>query len=357
MKHHFIINPAAGKGTLTRSLAARIRERCDSRGVEYTIYETTAPGDAERYVRKAVSEDGNLHRFYACGGDGTLCEVINGAPADARAEFALIPIGTGNDFCRNFDERSAFLDIDRQLDGTPARFDLIKYNDRYSINMLNIGFDCNVVNAAATLKKKKYIPSEMAYVSGVAVTLFHKMTTPMHLELNTGEVIERPLLLITIANGRFCGGGFMSNPVASLDDGLFDVNIIEKVSRFTFLALVGSYKAGTHLKQAGKIVTYRQVSSLYLRFPREIPICVDGEIEQAQELRVSLCPRVLSFVLPAGVSCLSIGTDAAACAPSPENADAGPENADAGPENADEIPEDAGAIYGPCPTTEDPVAP
>ena len=308
MKHHFIINPAAGKGTLTRSLTARIRERCDSRGVDYLIYETTAPGDAERYVRDALASDTGSHRFYACGGDGTLCEVINGAPVCDRAEFALIPIGTGNDFCRNFDDRAAFFDIDRQLDGTPVRCDLIRYNDRYSINMLNIGFDCNAANATISLKKKKYIPSGMAYVSGVAVSLFHKMTTPMHLELDGGEVIERPLLLITVANGRFYGGGFRSNPLASLNDGLFDVNIIEKVSRLTFLSLVGSYKAGTHLEQAKKFVTYRQSSSLLLRFPQEIPICVDGEIERAQELRISLCPRVLSFVVPSGVTCLSLST-------------------------------------------------
>ncbi len=301
MKHHFIINPAAGKGTLTESLVKRIAAACEKAEVEYVIYETKAPGDAEVYVREALKEDGT-HRFYACGGDGTLCETVNGAPESDRAEFALIPIGTGNDFCRNFDYRAAFFEIERQLNGTPIPIDLIRYNDRYCVNMLNIGFDCNAANRANELKKKRFFPKSMAYAGGVASSLVRKMTTEMAITLDGEEEISRPLLLITIANGQFCGGGFRSNPKASPIDGLFDVNIIEKMSRFSFISLVGSYKAGTHLETAPDYVTYRQASSLLLTLPKNTAVCADGEIEYADSLSVSLAPSAIRFVLPEGVS-------------------------------------------------------
>ncbi len=309
MKHHFIINPAAGRGTLVHSLAEKVTERCLARGTDFTVYETKAPGDAILYVRSSLAAEEGRHRFYACGGDGTLSEVVNGAPTDPRCEFGLIPIGTGNDFCRNFDDRGAFFDIDRQLDGSPLRIDLIRYNDRYCVNMLNIGFDCNVVFATAKLKRKWYVPEGMAYMSGVAVTLFQKMTTHMHIELGEDEVIERPLLLITLANGRCCVGGFRSNPLAALNDGLFDVNIVEKMSRITFLSLIGSYKAGTHLEQGANRITYRQTPRAFLRFGHEIPICVDGEVEYAERLEVSLVPAAADFILPAGVRCVSLAAE------------------------------------------------
>lgn len=309
MKHHFIINPAAGKGTFVRTLSDKIHAAAASRGIDYEIYHTKAPGDAIDYVASCVAADEDMHRFYACGGDGTLCEVVNGAPLSDHAEYALIPIGTGNDFCRNFSDRAAFFDIERQIDGTAMPIDLIKYNDRYCVNMLNIGFDCNVVERTVSLKRNPLVPSSMAYSLGVVFTLMHKMTTDMHIELEDGEIIERPLLLMSIANGQFYGGGFRSNPRASLDDGLFDVNIIEKVSRMTFLSLIGSYKAGTHLETAQKYITYRQASSLTMCFPSETLMCVDGETSLVSKLTVSIVPGATSFVLPLGVTCLSVKAD------------------------------------------------
>ena len=305
MKHHFIIIPAAGKGTHVQSLTKKITESADAHKINYEIYMTKSPGDATEFVANTVAADTECHRFYACGGDGTLGEVVCGAPLSDRAEFALIPIGTGNDFCRNFDDRSAFFDIDRQITGEAMPIDLIRYNDRYCVNMMNVGFDCNVVERTVSLKKSKFIPSSMAYSVGVVSSLMHKMTTNMRITLEDGEVIERPLLLMSIANGRFYGGGYRSNPRAILDDALFDVNIIEKVSRLTFISLISSYKAGTHLETAAKYITYRQSKTLTMSFDKETLICVDGETSLATELSISIVPKATRFVLPAGVRCLS----------------------------------------------------
>lgn len=305
MQHHFIINPAAGKGTLVRSLTERIRTTASERGVNFEIYLTKHPRDAVNFVTATLAKGGERHRFYACGGDGTLGEVVSGAPLCERAEFALIPIGTGNDFCRNFSDRSAFFDIDRQLDGEAMPIDLIRYNDRYCVNMLNVGFDCNVVVKTLSLKKKAWIPSGMAYSAGVALALMQKMSTPMYIELEDGEKIERPLLLLSLANGQFYGGGFRSNPCALLSDGLFDINIIEKVSRATFLSLVGAYKAGKHLEVAAKYITYRKARSVYIRFDEETMLCADGELEPVTEVKAEILPGAARFVVPRSVLCLS----------------------------------------------------
>ncbi|HOA85292.1 MAG TPA: acylglycerol kinase family protein, partial [Bacillota bacterium] len=79
MKHCFLINPAAGKGKLFRSIDGDIRAYCDRQGVDYEIYYTKGIGDAEDYIRRTCGEASGELRFYACGGDGTLNEVANRA--------------------------------------------------------------------------------------------------------------------------------------------------------------------------------------------------------------------------------------------------------------------------------------
>ena len=101
MRHVFILNPVAGKNQSALALKERIDAYfADHPEMEYSIRLTDGVGAATRIAREEC-ERGDV-RLYACGGDGTLGEVVCGAPLCDRAEFALIPIGTGNDFCRNF---------------------------------------------------------------------------------------------------------------------------------------------------------------------------------------------------------------------------------------------------------------
>ena len=303
MKYHFVINPKAGNGKKTQELSEQITKVCDELGVNYNVYLTKAPLDATEYVRQAALDTSETHRFYACGGDGTLCELINGAPNNDNVEFGLIPIGTGNDFRRNFDNKEMFFDIERQINGKSAKIDLLKCNGRYCVNIVNIGFDCNVVYEMDKIRNVKIIPNKLAYVAGIVVTLFKKMYSKMKITAEGIPEIDRELLLIAIANGRFYGGGFKAVPFASLHDGMIDISIIEKVSRLTFISLVGKYKEGTHLKTKNgqKCITYLRSNSLKLEFEKPIKICIDGEVETAVGLDIEIAPSATSFIIPDGV--------------------------------------------------------
>ncbi len=308
MIHHFLVNPAAGKGKVTDALIRRIHRVCTARGVDYRIHITTRQGDATEYVRavSAVQPD-ERHRFYACGGDGTLCEVINGAPRAANVEFGVVPIGTGNDFVRNFTDRDNFFDIDRQLGGEVHQLDMMRYNDRFALNMINVGFDCNVVKKTGEIKRSPLIPSGLAYGAGVAITLCKPFGTRFKVELEDGTVISENLLLAAVANGSCYGGGFHPAPRASLNDGLLDVAIIKKVSRARFLSLVGSYKNGTYLEKKGveNLLYYHKTKSVRMTFAGPINLCVDGEIEMTDFVEIEVVPGVLPFVLPQGSGLLS----------------------------------------------------
>jgi diacylglycerol kinase family enzyme len=219
-------------------------------------------------------------------------------------EFGVIPSGSGNDFVRNFTNRKAFLDIDAQIDGEAHSYDLIRCNDDYCVNMVNIGFDCSVVIEADRFRKFKFISPGISYILGVVMGFFfRKLGTRMRIIFDDGKVIDENLVLTAIGNGKFCGGGFQCCPLASLKDGLLDICIIQKVTRPTFIKLVGSYKDGTFLvkKNSQKFFRYIRTNHFRMEFPNEQPVCIDGEITSAKSVDFTVIPGGFNFVLPKGV--------------------------------------------------------
>ena len=99
MKHCFLVNPAAGKKDSTFLCTTQIKELC--RELDYEILVSKKPGDLTRFAREAA-ESGEEVRLYACGGDGTLNEVINGAAGHANVSVTCWPVGSGNDFVKIF---------------------------------------------------------------------------------------------------------------------------------------------------------------------------------------------------------------------------------------------------------------
>lgn len=303
MKHYFIVNPSAGKGNGVEQLIEQIKAACDKRDVDYTLHITSEVGDAERYTRSICeehrTEDATV-RFYACGGDGTINECVNGAVGFDFAEVAVIPIGTGNDFVRNFGGSTLFLDVESLLDAHAAPIDLIKYNDRYCVNMINIGYDCAVAARTAKLKLNPMIPAKMAYMVGLLAELVKKTGVTFHCVADGKDLGEHKFLLTLFANGGYCGGGFYSAPRAELCDGLMDLCFVQYISRIRFVTLVGKYKKGTHLqmKHSERVFDYYKCHEVDLTFAEPQQICVDGEIETCDSLHMSVEQNAIRFVIP-----------------------------------------------------------
>lgn len=125
MKHIFIVNPVSGRSDASQVLVPRIIQTAQAAGVDYQIELTRAPHHATQLARQYAWQDGES-RIYACGGDGTLNEVLAGAWDSPRAQVGCVPCGSGNDFVRNFSDPEAFLDIDAQLRGDSAAIDLVR---------------------------------------------------------------------------------------------------------------------------------------------------------------------------------------------------------------------------------------
>ena len=235
MKTVFIVNPKAGKKNNTEKLIERIKSAAERLKADVEIHITTAVGEATEFVGNFCKNHGKA-RFIACGGDGTLSEVLGGAVECDGAEVGVMPFGTGNDFVKNFD--ADFSDIEAQITSESEKCDVIRYETvdengslriGYCANMFNIGFDCNVVDAMENIKKKTFFSGSLAYFVGIFTTLIKKKGADLEIEID-GEIKHKGKLLLTsIANGCFCGGGVKSNPGACVHDGLMNVNIIKNL--------------------------------------------------------------------------------------------------------------------------------
>lgn len=169
MKHIFIVNPTSGKGGTVKKFIPTLEQYIkDHPELDAEIYVTEFSGDGMRYVKQRAKTGENI-RFYACGGDGTLYEVINGSYKYPNTEFAVIPLGSGNDFIRILGDKKDLVDIDAQVNGTVTKFDLIKAGDRVAINQCSMGLDAEICAKQADMKKIPGVNGEAAYT----VSLFY----------------------------------------------------------------------------------------------------------------------------------------------------------------------------------------
>ena len=230
MKHLFIINPAAGKRDQTGEYTQKIRAACDQQGVSYEILVSRAAGDCTKIVQAAAASGEELH-VYACGGDGTLNEVVNGAVGFDNVAITAFPGGSGNDFVKVFSEPNAFRDLERLLDYEEAQFDLICCQDKYySINICSMGFDARIGTEVARYKRLPLVSGSGAYIMSVGANLIKGVQAHYVVEID-GRKFDGRQTLICIANGRWYGGGFNPIPEAEIDDGMLDVLLVKAVSR------------------------------------------------------------------------------------------------------------------------------
>ena len=297
MHNLHIINPAAGKRSPVELVSDKLADE--------DYYITTGVGDAERFVRERCSERPDTHIF-VYGGDGTLNEVVNGvlgADAGRQTHISIVPTGTGNDFHRLLER------------GHIYRTDVMRFSasdggdhtiTRYALNIINTGFDSTVVTKLQNYKKLPFITGSMAYIMGVADTLFRRLGESWQLTLTApdGSVTEEEgeYLLALVANGCYYGGGFKAAPVALQNDGLLDVLTTRKINRREFIGLIPESRRGGHIdpetlkpvKRFEDILDYRRCVKITL--DGLSTICVDGELLPCESITVKVVPDAVTIV-------------------------------------------------------------
>ncbi|MBO5931051.1 MAG: YegS/Rv2252/BmrU family lipid kinase [Clostridia bacterium] len=300
MKHIFIINPAAGKDNSFENIKKILELKKVE--VDYELYETQAPGDATAYIRKYCREHQNERvRFYACGGDGTLNEVVNGVVGFEHASMGCYPCGSGNDFVKYYGGKKVFWNLEELLDAPEEYIDLMRVGNKYAINATHFGFDSAVAETMMKVRRKKLIGGKNAYTTGVVVGLFKAMKNVCRVSVD-GELLnpDGNILLCTIANGQYVGGSFRCAPRSIDNDGELEVCLVKPISVLTFVSLIKVYTEGTHLDddRFDKILEYRRGKKIEVEAPEGFIYTFDGELIRQNKFTVEVVPNAIRFAVP-----------------------------------------------------------
>lgn len=300
MKHIFIINPAAGKYDRTEEYTEKIEAVCRPRGLDYEICRSNAPGDCRRIAHEAAAA-GEEVRLYACGGDGTLNEVINGLVGFDNAAVTHFPGGSGNDMIKMFSETAPFFDLERLLDCDEAQFDLIRCNETHSANILSMGLDARIGTEIARYKKLPLLSGHGAYLASTLVNLIKGISQHFVITLDDGTRLDDKFTLICACNGRWYGGGFNPVPEAEPDDGLLDVLVVEKVSLLQVASVIGHYQKGRYADYP-ELIRHARCRSLRIECAERSVVNVDGEAVYTTDAKIEVVPHAIRFFYPKGLS-------------------------------------------------------
>ena len=299
MKHLFIINPAAGSYNRTDEYSQVIHKICRARKLSYEIRVSTAPGEAIRIAREAA-ETGEELRLYACGGDGTLNEVVAGAAGHDNVAVTVFSGGSGNDFVKIFDDPRAFFDLHRLMDADEATFDLIRCNGDIALNICSVGLDARIGTDVSGYKRLPLLHGFRAYAASAVVNVVKGIAEHYVVEID-GEQLDGEFTFVCVCNGRFYGGGFNPVPEADPSDGLLFVLVVDKVSRSQVPSLIGKYKNGRY-RELSHVARYMKTDRVKILCDKPTPINLDGELRTAQTIEMKVAEEKIRFFYPKGLT-------------------------------------------------------
>ena len=249
-----------------------------------------------------------IQKFIVVGGDGTLNEVVNGIfnqhnVPTTQFLVAMIPVGTGNDWCRMFDipfsykkavhlikKQNTFL----QDIGLVSYVNSTKNTQRYFINMAGMGYDA-VVAAKTNHDKEMGRGGVLVYLKNLFTSLLFYKHTEIILQIDNAEGLTHKTFSISVGICKFNGGGMKQLPHAIPDDGIFDITLIKKIGKFTVLKEVKNLYDGSFINHP-KVKTFTGSHVKITSIPA-IELEVDGESLGHSPFEFSIIPKSLHVIL------------------------------------------------------------
>ena len=300
---HIIANPAAGGGSVGRRWP-QIEELLQEMGFSYAVHFTERRGHATRLAEDIILKGGRY--VLGIGGDGTNHEIANGILGQsfvdsAAVHYALLPVGTGNDWARHYqipaDPRKR---LERLL--SPRTFlqdvGLVKYHtggkteQRYFVNVAGMAYD-GFIGKKLTERPAQ---NRLHYLLMVVQYLVEYRLTGARVTFD-GKTVEDTFYTINIGLCRFSGGGMQLVPHAIPDDGLFALTYARRLQKVEVLLQTTRFYNGTLLQHPK--VGSAQVRNVRVEQTGEHPTLLeaDGEFLGETPVEFTLVEKALRVVL------------------------------------------------------------
>ncbi len=305
MRYVFIINPNTHAAKLEEKINENIKKIFSSSDCEYKIVKTKCVGDATE-ITKSEASIGDELRIYGFGGDGTLSEIAEAAKGHENVEIGIFPLGSGNDYIRNYGTIKEFLNFKDQIEGESITVDMIETLHSSSINICSVGFDAQVGYRMKHYKNLPFVDGPMSYNVAVVRSFMGKLGQELTIKIHDDSgisTVSGSFLFALAASGKCYGGGYLGAPSALTNDGLLDFVLIKSVPRHKFFSLVKLYKKGLHLESDvfKDYLIFKRGKKIEIEGADKLYCSRDGECNMVDREIFTLSDKKLKFILPFSV--------------------------------------------------------
>ncbi|MFG0331520.1 MAG: diacylglycerol/lipid kinase family protein [Phycisphaerales bacterium] len=287
-----IWNPNAGRTDESDAWLRALTDRPNT-----TICQPENEDAGRACAQRAIDEGFDL--LVAAGGDGTINSTLN-AIVGAGSPIALtaLPLGTANDWCHSLAMPTDIEEAVKTLDSGPTRrFDIVETKgprgSRWYANIATGGNGRRVTESLTDETKKRW--GAMCYVRGVIELLDDLDSYDVRLSFDNGPQESFHIWNMFIANGRTTGGHVEVAPRADLEDGLFDVVVIENGSLLDMAELATRLALSDYTKSDH--VVYRQARHVKIDSTPSLGFSVDGDVLSDEPMEFVLHPQALEVVV------------------------------------------------------------
>jgi len=307
-KVYFIVNPQAKNGKC-KNLWIKLEKKLANTNIDYQVIYTEYAKHATKIARDIVSQDDNSQKLIvAVGGDGTIQEIVSGfsIPIPSNLSISYIPCGSANDFSLGFGvDKNPFKAMDQLIKNLETKgvfIDLGKVKgDNISNNFINnmgIGYDAQICKSVNESKIKfilnKIGLGKFVYVYFLIKHLLTYETTTFEIKVDDQLHTFEDGWFCSISNQPYYGGGMRISPLAQVNDGLLNITMVNKISRWKILTLFITVFWGGHTNF--KEIHMYEGKNITVKTKQNLPIHVDGEVVGSGNVDIQVCHKAIHFI-------------------------------------------------------------
>ncbi len=302
MKHIFIVNPYAGSMTFANNLRRQL-EKID--GFEYFLFNSRYTGNETELTKKIVQffPDEQL-RIYACGGSGTMRNVLEGVGENPHVDLAFYPCGMTNDFLKVFsqEDQERFYDIEELIHGETILVDSVLTNHGRALNTFSCGMDAEIMRYIATQHPVRTVGVQVPYSAYIFEALLRLKKMDLKIRVDDKEM-DGYYDELCWGNGCVLGGSLCMPKGFVPNDGLGSYVLVPSKGHLAFIRiLVNLIRQKNDFIEKNARVGHGKKMTIVRADRGPIVANLDGEMLSAPgEWTIEIRPSSVRFVVPRGV--------------------------------------------------------
>lgn len=285
----FIINPISGDVDKS-DLEAAVADYCQWLGIPYEIYKTSGEDDLAK-LQKLLA-DYAPDAIFAAGGDGTVSLAAR-VVKNTDVPLGIIPVGSGNGLSKDVGIPQS---IDEALElithHSIKAIDTLELNGHPCFHISDLGFNALVVARYSEAESRG--PQTYAFI---ALQEYIDYDCHQYRVETDQETYEGEAFMITITNSNAFGSNVKINPNGIIDDGIFEICLIESFPKMAAFKLM--YNLYTETPEDSQFTRIMPCKSATIYNYTDTLAQIDGEVvELGKVIQVKQIPKSLRMVVP-----------------------------------------------------------